>query len=180
MIERGIQENVLELALRGQPRSPFYMVGRMGEQSVVIRAEKGQVKMLVDGEEPRPHQEVIYDLEGGAHDHRNQSQEGTAACTLRSSESRRCCRSGPSGGARRKSARSWRSARRCLSHWEKRALAAMLQALESQTRREPGPALSPKLERLVARQAVRQQGRLAKLEKRLAKLQDPKAPPPPK
>jgi hypothetical protein len=32
----------------------------------------------------------------------------------------------------------------------------------------------------VARQAVRQQGRLAKLEKRLAKLQDPKAPPPPK
>ena len=60
VIERGIQDNVLELALRGQPRSPFYMVGRMGEQSVVIRAEKGQVMMLVDGEEPRPHQEVIY------------------------------------------------------------------------------------------------------------------------
>jgi len=79
VIERGIQDNVLELALRGQPRSPFYMVGRMGEQSVVIRAEKGQVKMLVDGEEPRPHQEVIYDLEGGAHVHRNQSQEGTPA-----------------------------------------------------------------------------------------------------
>ena len=67
-----------------------------------------------------------------------------------------------------------------LAHWEERALTAMLQALETPTRREPGPALSPKLERLVARQAVRQQGRLAKLEKRLAKLQDPKAPPPPK
>jgi len=79
VIERGIQDNVLELALRGQPRSPFYMVGRMGEQSVVIRAEKGQVKMMVDGEEPRPHQEVIYDLGGGAHEHRNQSPEGTAA-----------------------------------------------------------------------------------------------------
>ena len=79
VIELGIQDNVLELALRGQPRSPFYMVGRMGEQSVVIRAEKGQVKMLVDGEEPRPHQEVIYNLEGGAHEQRNQSQEGTAA-----------------------------------------------------------------------------------------------------
>ena len=79
VIERGMQENLLELALRGQPRSPFYMVGRMGEQSVVIRAEKGQVKMLVDGEEPRPHQEVSYDLEGGDHVHRNQSQEGTAA-----------------------------------------------------------------------------------------------------
>ena len=79
VIERGIQDNVLELALRGQPRSPFYMVGRMGEQSVVIRAEKGQVKMMVDGEEPRPHQEVIYDLQGGAHEQRNQSQEGTTA-----------------------------------------------------------------------------------------------------
>jgi hypothetical protein len=67
-----------------------------------------------------------------------------------------------------------------LSHWEKRALAAMLQALEAPTRREPGPALSPKLERLVARQALQQQGRLAKLEKRLAKLQEPKAPGPTK
>jgi hypothetical protein len=67
-----------------------------------------------------------------------------------------------------------------LSHWEKRALAAMLQALESHPRLEPGPALSPKLERLLARQALRQKGRMAKLEKRLAKLQEPKSPPPSK
>ncbi len=67
-----------------------------------------------------------------------------------------------------------------LSQWEQRALAAMLQALEVPTRLEPGPALSPKLERLVARQALQQQGRMAKLEKRLAKLQEPKAPPPAK
>ncbi len=66
-----------------------------------------------------------------------------------------------------------------LSHWETRALSGMLQALEAQTRREAGPALSPKLERLLARQALQQQGRLARLEKRLAKLQEPKAPPPP-
>jgi transposase InsO family protein len=79
VIERGIQDNVLELALRGQPQSPFYMVGRMGEQSVVIRAEKGQVKMLVDGEEPRPHPEVVYDLKGGSHVQRSESQEGTIA-----------------------------------------------------------------------------------------------------
>ena len=58
--------------------------------------------------------------------------------------------------------------------------AAMLQALEARTRREPGAALSPKLERLVARQAVQQQDRMAKLEKRLAKLQEPNAPPPAK
>jgi hypothetical protein len=65
VIERGIQENALELALRGQPRSPFYMVGRRGEQSGVIRAEKGQVKMLVEGKEPQPHQEVTSNLQGG-------------------------------------------------------------------------------------------------------------------
>src|SRR5512139_299204 len=79
VIERGIQENVLELALRGEPRPPFYMVGRLGEQSVVIRAEKGQVKMLVDGAEPRPGQAISYDLEGGAREHGTQSQEGAAA-----------------------------------------------------------------------------------------------------
>ena len=68
-----------------------------------------------------------------------------------------------------------------LSAWEKRALAAMLKGLESQTRRlEPGPALSPKLERLLARQALQQKGRMAKLEKRLARLQEPKASPPAK
>ena len=67
-----------------------------------------------------------------------------------------------------------------LSYWEKRALASMLKALASQTRLEPGPALSPKLERLLARQVVQQKGRMAKLEKRLAKLQEPKSPPPTK
>jgi transposase InsO family protein len=112
VIERGLQDNVLELALRGQPRSPFYMVGRLGEQSVVIRAEKGQVKLLVDGAEPRPQREVIYDLEGGAREHGNQSQEGPGR-TMPSNECRRCCRSGPSGVARRKSVRTWRSVRRC-------------------------------------------------------------------
>jgi hypothetical protein len=67
-----------------------------------------------------------------------------------------------------------------LYAWEKRALAAMLKALESPTRLEPGPALSPKLERLLARQALQHKGRMAKLEKRLAKLQEPKSPPPTK
>jgi hypothetical protein len=64
-----------------------------------------------------------------------------------------------------------------LAQWEQRALAAMLQALETPTRRELGPALSPKLERLLARQALQQQGRLARLEQRLAKLQEPTAVP---
>jgi transposase InsO family protein len=89
VIERGIQENVLELALRGQPCSPFYMVGRRGEQSVVIRAEKGKVKMLVEGEEPQANREVTYNLEGGTHDHRSQSEEGTAPL--------QCAATSPSG-----------------------------------------------------------------------------------
>jgi hypothetical protein len=68
-----------------------------------------------------------------------------------------------------------------LSHWEQRAVAGMLQALESPTRRDGGPALSPKLERLLAQQAARRAGRLARLAKRLAKLQEPKpVPSPPK
>jgi transposase InsO family protein len=52
-LEQSIEENALE---------PFYMVGRMGEQSVVIRAEKGQVRMLVDGEAPKDTKELVYDL----------------------------------------------------------------------------------------------------------------------
>ena len=67
-----------------------------------------------------------------------------------------------------------------LSRWQRRAVAAMLQALEPRARLEPGPALSPKLERLLARQALQQKGRMARLEKRLAQLQDPKSPPPTK
>src|SRR5215472_7350341 len=97
-----------------------------------------------------------------------------------SNESRRCCRSGPSVVARRKSVRNWGSVRPRFPLGKKRGLGAMLKALESQTRLEPGPALSPKLERLLARQALQQKGRLAKLEKRLAKLQEPKSPPPTK
>lgn len=62
-LAQGVEENALELALRGEPRDPFYMVGRMGDQSVVIRAEKGKVKMLVDD-----NQELIYDATKGADD----------------------------------------------------------------------------------------------------------------
>src|SRR5215471_10968375 len=46
-IEAGIKENLLEIALRGQPKAPFYMVGRMEGQSVVLHAEKGKLKLSV-------------------------------------------------------------------------------------------------------------------------------------
>ena len=81
VIERGIADNVQELALRGQPQEPFYMVGRLGQQSVVLRAEKGQIQMVVDGEQTADApQELTYQLNqptGESHDNGNQTQKGT-------------------------------------------------------------------------------------------------------
>ena len=50
-VERGIEANVQEMALRGKPQTPFYMVGRVGQQNVVFQAERGQVHILVDGQD---------------------------------------------------------------------------------------------------------------------------------
>jgi putative transposase len=61
-IEKGIRDNLLEMALRGKPRLPFYMVGRMEGQSVVLRAEKGKLRLSVDDEEEDRTQEVVYNL----------------------------------------------------------------------------------------------------------------------
>jgi len=74
-LEQGMEENALELALRGKPRDPFYMVGRMGEQSVVIKAEKGQVRMLVDGEAPKDTKELVYELVKEDSDHEGETKQ---------------------------------------------------------------------------------------------------------
>jgi transposase InsO family protein len=71
-LEKGVAENTLELALRGKPRNPFYMVGRMGDQSVVIRAEKGQVKMLVNGQDQPSEKELVYDARKDIDDEESQ------------------------------------------------------------------------------------------------------------
>jgi transposase InsO family protein len=62
-IEEGIRDNTLEMALRGRPQAPFYMVGRMQGQSVVLRAEKGKLKLRVDGEEQTTNHELEYDIQ---------------------------------------------------------------------------------------------------------------------
>ena len=59
-IEAGIKENLLEMALRGEPKAPFYMVGRMEGQSVILRAEKGKLKLSID--DGNKNQELTYDL----------------------------------------------------------------------------------------------------------------------
>jgi transposase InsO family protein len=71
-IETGIQENLLELALRGKPQTPFYMVGRMDGQSVVLRAEKGKLKLTVNDQQNQE-QELTYDL----NQNNDQRKEGT-------------------------------------------------------------------------------------------------------
>ena len=62
-IEHGIQENILEMALRGKPKPPFYLTGRMDGQSVVLRAEKGKFKMTIDRDEDGSSQELVYNLD---------------------------------------------------------------------------------------------------------------------
>jgi transposase InsO family protein len=62
VMERGIAENVLEMALRGRPREPFYMVGRMEGQSVVLRAEKGKLRLMVDDEGEGKTKELVYEV----------------------------------------------------------------------------------------------------------------------
>ena len=73
-IEQGIQENLLEMALRGKPKLPFYMVGRMEGQSVVLRAEKGRLRLSVDDEDDVT-QEVVYNLDDKGDTH-GQDQAG--------------------------------------------------------------------------------------------------------
>ncbi len=63
VMEKGIAENVLEMALRGKPREPFYMVGRMEGQSVVLRAEKGKLRLTVDDEAGSKVQEMVYEVD---------------------------------------------------------------------------------------------------------------------
>ncbi len=87
-IEQGIQDNLLEMALRGKPKLPFYMVGRMEGQSVVLRAEKGKLRLSVDDDEDDTTQEVVYNLndEGDGHgeDGEEQKREEPADDALRS------------------------------------------------------------------------------------------------
>lgn len=78
-IEKGIAENVLELALRGQPRAPFYMVGRMDGQSVVLHAEKGKIKLSVDDAEGKTTREATWDIKKGTDGEREEQRIETQA-----------------------------------------------------------------------------------------------------
>jgi hypothetical protein len=76
VMEKGIAENVLEMALRGKPREPFYMVGRMEGQSVVLRAEKGKLRLLVDGEEGGKSKELVYEVDPKEEKDKKEEEDG--------------------------------------------------------------------------------------------------------
>src|SRR5512143_747179 len=86
-MEQGIAENVLEMALRGKPKEPFYMVGRMEGQSVVLRAEKGKLRLTVDDEEDDTTQEAVYNLndkgDGHGENRENKDREEASDDKLR-------------------------------------------------------------------------------------------------
>lgn len=65
VIERGIQDNLVELALRGKPQRPFYMVGRVDGQSVVMQASKGKLVMTVGDKDNNQREEVLCDIREG-------------------------------------------------------------------------------------------------------------------
>jgi transposase InsO family protein len=62
MVEKGIADNVLQMALLGEPRKPCYLVGRMDDQSVTVMAEQGLLKLSVSDLAGRPTQEIVYPL----------------------------------------------------------------------------------------------------------------------
>ncbi len=72
-LEAGIEENILEMALRGKPQAPFYMVGRLDGQSVVLRAEKGKLRLRVENEESQREQEITYNFK----EEKNEREEGS-------------------------------------------------------------------------------------------------------
>jgi transposase InsO family protein len=77
-MEQGIADNVLEMALRGKPKDPFYMVGRMEGQSVVLRAEKGKLRLMVDDEESGIKREMVYDVAPAEHGSSETTERGEA------------------------------------------------------------------------------------------------------
>jgi transposase InsO family protein len=65
VIERGVAANVEELALRGKPVEPFYMVGRVGGKSVVIETDQKRMSVRVDGQAVERGQAMIYEMKEG-------------------------------------------------------------------------------------------------------------------
>ena len=76
-MKKGAAANLRELALRGKPKESFYMVGRVGEQSVVIQADEGKVRLTV-GEADKK----AANGEGEGHEHEHGEKDEASAAEL--------------------------------------------------------------------------------------------------
>jgi hypothetical protein len=140
---------------------PFYMVGRMGGQSVVIRAEKGKVKMLVDdaGQE----KELVYDARKDI-DHEDKPTTPQSIRTATENHGRVVDlerapheRPGVSGVS---------ISPTLLGQWQNLAIEGMLKALDP-TKKDPLPPINQRLSRLIEKKLSEP----GKLEKRLQSIQ---------
>lgn len=92
-IEKGVRENAARLALGKEPAKPFYLVGRMGDQSVVIRQEGAGVVVNVGEKEL----EKLHLLEEG-HAEKAKPVGETAGGESRSESAGAGCPAGALGG----------------------------------------------------------------------------------
>lgn len=77
-LSKAVKENTQELALRGRLKKAFYMVGRMGDQNVAIRAEKGKLTMHLDDPERPEGRQLQYDLNA-----ENANENLISVCSIR-------------------------------------------------------------------------------------------------
>ena len=147
-IERGVAANVEELALRGKPVEPFYLVGRMGEQSVVIETDKKRMSVRVDGQALPAGQPLVYELnEGADHEAGSQQRERNREAASREHSAKEKAQAVLAlwSGRRSPSALSkelevpWA----VINTWEKRALSGMLTALDPNWKQAGGGAAEP-------------------------------------
>ena len=162
-IEAGIKENLLEMALRGEPKAPFYMVGRMEGQSVILRAEKGKLKLSV--ENGNENKELVYDLKQSKVKKPRPAQPSYSAqekahAILRVWTER--CK--PSEVCRELKV-NWVT----FSQWQQRAMEGMLQALEPRVNLTTVQALNPRLQALLLKRQTTITTR--KLAQRLEQIQ---------
>ena len=160
------------------------MVGRMEGQSVVLRAEKGKLRLMVDDEDGGKVQEVVYEVnpqkekeerdgksgEGEGREVGGRGEEkaegvgayGTGEVPggvdpLDGAEEAGRGLPGDGGGVG------------VLQQWQDRAMEGMLLALQPRVQVERGVALSPRLAVLLEKKS--QAGSMQGLDRRLKKLQ---------
>lgn len=92
VIEKGVSENAEEIALHGRPKRPFYMVGRVGEKSVVITKDGDEMKVeeRIDSEEQVNEKKTAEQSRAGGSGNESEGEEDGAAGI-------RCPREGGSG-----------------------------------------------------------------------------------